>query len=463
VARIADRAPSPRRRLAAAFAFIKLHGNHQPTVFRLTVTILISALIQVTNLGTGILLARGLGPTGRGILTAALLYGPLFAYIGGLGVAEAVVYRSGRAGKSKSPALVTALCVAAFQSVILVLLGWIAVPALLRGSSHPALSGALAYLAIIPLVFLSQYPLAVLQGRLRIAKFNFIRLMVQLIYAAALLLLWRTGMMRVPLVLWASLLSAAMACIVALAWAAPFSTGTASFGEARELLRYGLRTQAGNLASILVAWLDLLVLAAVVSPRDLGVYAVATSAATTASIIPAAASLVLFPTFANRSPEAAPRALARFLTWGLSGALLLGPLLLLLVPLAIRPVYGSAFSAAIPLCIVLIPAYLLRGSNQMLVAILQGSGAPLRSSFGQIVGLAVLCIGLPVGISLAGTKGAAVAVTVSASAAFACLLVSACLHAKLSLHGILATWESDMSRLKMILKSRSADATGTGS
>ncbi len=434
--------------LRAALAFVRQSGNPQSTPARLQLTILTSLLIQFANVISGIVLARSLGPAGRGILTAAMLFGPLLASIGGLGIADALVYHSGRVGGAKSPALITALCIGTVQSLILVLAGLAIVPALLRAPSHPAASLALAYLTIIPLFPLSQYPLAVLQGRLRIAQFNLVRASVPLVYTVTLVLLWRLGAMTVGAALAASLGSTGVACILALAAAVGFSTHRASFTVARELLGYGLRAHSGNLATILVAQIDLLMLTAMVPSRDLGYYTVATSAAMTASLIPAAASMVLFPTFANQSAEAIPRALARFLLWGMGGALVLTAGLVLVVPWAVVPVYGPAFRAAAPLGLILVPGYAIRGASQMLVAILRGSGTPMSASAGQIVGLVVLAALLPLGITARGTEGAALAVTVSAAAALLWLLITALRRGRLTLRLAVQVWRSDLTRLR---------------
>jgi O-antigen/teichoic acid export membrane protein len=441
--------------MRATLALVK-RGETQSLVTGLNLTILASMVILFANVGSGIVLARVLGPVGRGTLTAALLFGPLIASIGGLGIADALVYVSGRSRGARTPSLMTALWIAVPQSVILVIAGWVVIPLLLRPSSHLAISPALAYLPIIPLFFLSQYPSAVLQGRLRLAEFNLVRACAPIVYTATVALLWHLNALSVEATVAASLLSGGVACLLALPAALRFSTQRFSQAAARELLAYGARSQGGNLATILMAQLDLLMLAALVPTRDLGYYAVATSAAMTGSLVPSAVSLVLFPTFANQSREAGRQALARFLLWGVGGAALLTPLILFVVPWAVVPIYGQAFSVASSLSVVLVPAYLLRGSNQMLVAILRGFGSPARASAGQVVGLAVLAVSLPIGISAGGIHGAAIALIVSAAAAFVWLLINAWRHGQLSFRDAALIWRSDLTRLYEAILGRRA-------
>jgi stage V sporulation protein B len=440
-----------RNPIRAAVATAWGGGESLSTAAQFHLTIVTTLVILVATLASGIVLARTLGPTSRGILTAAMLFGPLVASIGSLGIAEALVYRSAQEPSGRSPALLTALCIGACQSLILVLAGWIIVPRVL-GTSHQSVTPALAYLAFVPLSFLINYAMAVLQGRLRLGQFNLVRALVPILYTAILLLLWHLGAMSVWAALLASLASFGVGCVLVMAAAVPFSSRQISVKVARELLAYGLPTHAGNLATALIAQLDVLVLTALVPSRELGYYAVATSAALVGSLIPVAASMVLFPTFANQSVETVPRSLARFLLWGLGGVLLLAPVLVVVLPWAVVPVYGAAFRPAAAIALILVPGYLFRGASQMLVAILRGSGSPMRASVGQIVGLVALAAMLPVGIADRGIAGAALAVTLSSGVAFVWLLATALRHGRLSAQHAVAVWHSDLTRLRQALR-----------
>jgi len=442
---VSNRSRGPLR---GALQNLRRRDARQSTGARLQLTIVTTLVILVSTTGSGIILARALGPTMRGILTAAMLLGPLIANIGSLGIADALVYQSGRAKGRTSPVLASALVIGAAQTLVLIVVGWVAVPALLGSSTPSAVSPALVYLSVIPMTFLFSYSQAVLQGRLRLTEFNLVRLTSPVVYTAILVVLWRLGQLSISSALAASLASIAVYSVLAMAGAVGLSSSRPTFAVGRQLLAYGLRSHTGNLATILALQLDLLMLAAVVAPYEVGYYAVATSAAMAGGLIPGAVSMVLFPTFANQSPDALPLALARFLSWGLGGAFLLAPILTLLVPWAVEPVYGSAFRAAAPIALVLVPGYLIRGANQMLVAILRGSGRPMRASVGQIVGLGVLATLLPMGIVYRGPQGAAVAVTVSAAVAFIWLLATALKGSQVSARSAFLVWRSDLLHLR---------------
>src|SRR5207247_2147031 len=94
--------------LRTALGILQEVGKSQSTAARLQITILTTVVILIATLGSGVILARALGPAGRGVLTAAMLYGPLLVSVGSLGIAEALVYRSSREDTARSPALVTA-------------------------------------------------------------------------------------------------------------------------------------------------------------------------------------------------------------------------------------------------------------------------------------------------------------------------------------------------------------------
>ena len=122
-------------------------------------------------------------------------------------------------------------------------------------------------------------------------------------------------------------------------------------------------------------------------------------------------------------------------------------MLVVIVPRAVVPIYGPAFTAASSLSLMLVPAYLLRGSNQMLVAILRGSGVPMGASAGQVESLITLSALLPLGVSAGGVGGAAVAVTVSAAVGFVWLLTTAWRYGRLSLGDVIRLWRLDITHL----------------
>lgn len=397
-------------------------------------TALTSLGIMLVNLGSGIAQARGLGPQGRGELAIAMLWPTLLAGVGALGIREATVYRAAREPAQPTPILVSALTIGAGQTLLLALIGWVLFPVLLHSKPPEVLQQTLFYLWILPLFPLTLYPNGFFQGRFALGSFNVTRFCVNAASTGPLIALWLVGRMTVHSALAASL--AATAATAALCLGLLLRRHDVLWRPSprlfRPLLWFGVRLHVGNVATIVAQRLDLVVLSLFVATASLGTYAVATSAGLLASLLPTAASFALYPAFARQSPSALPTALARFLVIGGLTTLLIGPFLVVLVPMAVPLVFGQEFAGAVQLTAVLALGYLVRGWNLMLSSIVGGTGRPFSASVGPAVEFGVLGGLLLALVPRFGTTGAAASVLGGAGASFLCLLTAALLAAKLS-------------------------------
>src|SRR6266851_6674668 len=145
------------------------------TLGRVFVTTGASLFIQLVSLGSGIALARGLEPTGRGELAIAMQWPLIFAGLAGVGIPDAVAYFSAHRTGGRSSVLSSALALGVVQSAAAMVIGVLFLPLLLSGSSTSVLYGALLYLLIIPLHPPTLYPNGVLQGARDLRAFNIAR------------------------------------------------------------------------------------------------------------------------------------------------------------------------------------------------------------------------------------------------------------------------------------------------
>ncbi len=411
-----------------------------------------SVLILLFNLGGSVVVARGLGPEGRGSLAVAMLWPILIAGFGGLGVQEAVSYFSVVEPEKKSPTLATALWIGAAQSALLIVIGYSVLPFILQGKPGAVLAETDFYLWILPLYPLTLYPIALFQGRLALRAFNLTRLSVHALYTGLLIVLWIGHHLTVHTALAASMLATAgtfLLCIVILA-ARGYWTWRPSWRLVQPILWFGARLHIGDVAGLVTLRADLLALSLLVSASVLGNYVIATATGLIAGILPTAASMVLYPVFSRQDPARLPLSLSRFLLAGGIVSILLSPLLLLL-PLCVTYVYGSGFREAQALAWVLVPAYAIRGWTLMLTSILRGLGRPLQASLCQGAELASLVALLFVLIPGLGAMGAALAVLGGAAMALAVTIAAASRTARLTPANAVRLWSSDLRHLRLAL------------
>jgi len=186
----------------------------------------------------------------------------------------------------------------------------------------------------------------------------------------------------------------------------------------REALGFGFRAWPGALAGLANQRLDQLLMIPLLPPRELGLYAVATTVATLGTAPATAVATVVFPRIAAGDlrvlgPAFRLTTLLLLLTQGA---------LALVAPLAIPIAFGSPFHAAVPLVLILLPAWFLTALAPVLAHALAASGYPGPGSVAQIAGLACTAIGLAVTLPTLGATGAAITSVIAAAATLATLL-----------------------------------------
>jgi O-antigen/teichoic acid export membrane protein len=377
-----------------------------------------------------------------------MLWPALLASIGGLGIAEGVTFFSGQEANGPSTILTSALALGAVQSIVLLLLGSLLLPLVLAGKAA-TLSAAFYYLLIIPLYPLTLYPISVLQGRMNVRAFNVARLSVHVAYTAVLIGLWTQTAVTVRSALAASL-AATVATAMLSFWLIArrgYWVWRVDWNVLRALIGFGAKLHLGNVATLIASKLDIVVLTILASAQALGMYVVATAVATVVGLVPGAIGMVLYPRFVRLSAVDRQITLSRLLLAGVAATLTVGPVMALVLPRLIPFIFGQAFGSAVAVAGVLVVGYLIRGYNGMLVAMLRGAGRPLRASIGEMIGLVLFAVCLPVLTGRFGSVGTATALTIAAAATLFWMIFQASSATRLSIPLLWSLWRADANWL----------------
>ncbi|GJG89039.1 hypothetical protein tb265_42200 [Gemmatimonadetes bacterium T265] len=378
-------------------------------------TFLVNALVLGLGLVSGVQLARGMGPAGRGELAAAWLWPMLLMYLASMGVIQSVVYFAALPDARPGRVLGTALACATVQSAVGMAVGYVVLPLLLAKQTPQVVANGRAYLWVIPVSLVSQYGLGVLQARLHFTAFNWIRLLTPVGYVVAVLGLERAGVLTASTALRAQLWLNVL--VLGATAVALWRTGAvARLGDLRpdralagRMLRYGAKVQAGGIPQTANLRMDQALLAAWFPPVQLGLYVAAVSAAGVGDVLSTAVRTVATPSIAQQGAAAGVRRLqATFRKYALvsvAGTLALAAVL----PFAIPFVYGDAFAGAVPPALVLLAAGLCLGAKQVLAGAAQALGDPWLASRSEIVGAVVTVCALPLLLPRLGIMGAALA------------------------------------------------------
>lgn len=379
----------------------------------------VSTIGLVSGLVSGPLLAHALGATGRGLLASVLVPLGVAPFIAQLGLGAFAVRASARGAPVSH------------------LVGSLGVPLLLVGGAVALAADPLSR-ALLPeadearlwlRVGLTLLPVALLANVLADILWGLERWRSLI----ALRLISPVGLLTITPILYVTdTLTVTTAAAVGIALGVlplPLLLGLLPAARRprpdralmREALGFGLRAWPGALADLGNQRLDQLVMIPLLPPRELGLYAVATTVAVIGTAPAAAIATVVFPRIAA------------------GGLHVLGPAfrvttVLLIVtqgtvavaaPLVVPLAFGSSFEAAVPLILILLPAWMLTALTPLLAHALAASGYPGAGSIAQILGLLCTVIGLAITLPILGATGAAITSLVAAAAVLTYLLCSA--------------------------------------
>ena len=147
----------------------------RPLIFR---TLITTFALTGLNLVNSILLSRWLGPDGRGEIAAAMLWPTLMVYLSSMGLITAIMYFAALPESRPQQIFANAMWLAPAQGAVAILAGFFALPWLLRSQTAAVVAASRVYLLVIPLSLLTQYGISILQGQMRIAAFNWLRIIL---------------------------------------------------------------------------------------------------------------------------------------------------------------------------------------------------------------------------------------------------------------------------------------------
>jgi O-antigen/teichoic acid export membrane protein len=372
-----------------------------------------NAAFPLSALITAPLLARGLGPTGRGELAALLTPLSIAEAVSAVGTPLAAAYfvRSGSSVHSvrRTGCLIVAVSGTA-TALALVFTGQLLL------NRYPDLIPVFRWLSlsIAVNVFIELYR-GVRSGQEAYGRVNANYWLSALSRLVMIVLLAISDALTPTRV---AVLSIVLGLISGLTlWRrpgrapgpAPERRPAVSIGR---MLRFALHSWAGVVSASIGARLDQLLLIGLVSPRVLGIYVVAATAAQ----VPMALFSALQRLTLNRAASSAdPAALVHAGRFSASLAVLITVVVAPLLPWLVPLVFGRPFASAVPLAELLLVGAALWGIGQSLSGLLIGLGAPGRASLADTIGTVSLCLALVPLQALWGVSGAAVAVVISAA------------------------------------------------
>lgn len=380
-----------------------------------------TAIIQLANIASGVMLARILLPTGRGELAAAMLWPPVIAAIGALGISEATAFFAARGLSSRGQIFAAGITLAGILSVALLPIGWLVVERIAVDFSAEGRTAAFLYLAFIPLNQIGLIIVSLHQGSLSIARWNVLRTAVYVVYTALIPIFYAFGHGTVVGFSLASLIANLAVVILGLLLARGgdwFDSGPRS-RDVRALLGYGVKIHFANVIAMLNERLDQLFISLLLPPADLGLYVVAATAARGLGGIGDTLGTLVFPKIAQAEPQLRARLAGRYIRAVLLMSLPPVVIMIVLSEWLIALVFGQSFVSAAPVMQVLLLMIIPLNAKCVMASVLKGLNHALSVGVVQSAALTVSLVALAILLPTLGLMGAAIASLVTQIAAAA--------------------------------------------
>lgn len=401
----------------------------RPTAMDSASSLAASLLGFALSIPTSVLIARAVGPSGKGVVT---LVGSVVAQtiVLSLGVEGALIRYGGSNQFATRDLAGASLGIAAWIGPLGALLAT-AIFGTLFAQTIPAEFEGVAYMATIaiPVLLASGYlqSLMVATGRIiEVSGIGLLHAVLSLVVAGSVFLLgW--GVRGIL-----SLNVAVIVLVAAIVCAICFRTGILparnpwAWPLKRQLIGYGLRGHIGSVFQSLNNRFDFFVLGVTLPASALGIYSVSVTATEVLLLIPTFIGSIVAQRAASESNEAATLFTLRATRLTSTAMVLAGIALFLVAAPLINVLFGPAFSRAVRPIGILLPGMWALGLWKNITNDFLGRGVPQYKSYTAAAAFVVTVVANLLLVPAFGINGAALASTIAYSTAFVSAAVIFC-------------------------------------
>ncbi len=367
----------PKKKHIGASAFIGTFGT--------------SVFIQGCTVIQGILIARLLGPVGRGEFAAVILWPNLFAGIGIFGSNIALGRISAKTGQY--PELFrSSIILGLLTSGLAAMPCYWLIPSLMPTQNHDLIHLAQFYILFIPLNHLTLNMIAVDQGAGNFTYCNITRSIVNPIYIIFTIILCIRGHCSVS-TFSISLLAAHFVVVFI-----RFILGLKRFSlfgrfyKLSQVIKSSIHFGLAGIAQPLYLQADKVIMLWLLGSDNLGIYVVALSASAVIGSVTNSAGMISFTMSAQSKSREGFGYIVRTFRVSLTLWLLFGVMLACIMPFVLPFIYGNDFISAVNPARLLIIASALAGLTHVLEQSMRGKGKAFVGLEGRLIGLLVMAV-----------------------------------------------------------------------
>ena len=401
-----------------------------------------------------IIIARALGPEGKGYITAIILWPTVLASICSFGYAHANIYQAANHRIDASKLVTNSFLMFFIIAPFAVLIGWLGLPLFFKSTNAALLQASRISLIAIPILLLQSFMYGLLRGWQKMDHFNFLKILdkvVLLLMLFALILFQNIALKEITIAWILISLSITTISVIFV-----FRNQTIKLSGDKRLfidtVKYGLKSYLGSISEWGNLRLDQLIMAALFTAASLGIYSVAVTVTESLLLVAFAFSMVVFPVTSALSEKDAANLTAKASRITLFVLLGVAIIIFLIAPKLVVLLFGPKFVDVILLTKILLPGVIAFGVGRVVVSGLMGINQPLKASITQISALVATIMFAPPLIIFYGAIGAAIASNVAYGVYLLAGLVYFNKYNQLSYKDVLIVRKSDFDLVKKIFR-----------
>jgi O-antigen/teichoic acid export membrane protein len=362
---------------------------------------------------SGVLVARALGPDGRGALSLFVVSAAFGQMLLGVGAGNAAIYYVNKGALTTRDVVgalhvITIAALAITAAVVLAIVPWTGTEVL--GEGVPAW----LLIAAVPMLIYSITLRIVLQAMSRFVEMGVATIAQPVVMLMLVAVAYGRGHPSTSDVVGFWIISNAVAAAVALGYLGLASVDPAAivrpaWANIRMLARFGVQGETGNMLQLLNYRLDQYLVRGFVGLGGVGVYAVGVSMTEAVWLLANSVAMVLLPRLTSADEDEArwmtPVACRNTMMVAAAGSLALA----VAAPIVIAPMFGHRFDDSVQALWWLLPGTVALTGSKVLTSYIFSQGRPLVNTMITIVSLAVTVPALLVLVPRYGVNGAAAA------------------------------------------------------
>ncbi len=350
-----------------------------------------SIFIQGCTIIQGILIARLLGPVGRGEYAAVILWPSLFAAIGIFG-SNIALARTAAKESDSGEIIRTGLVLGFLTSAFASLACYVALPYLMPASQEHILSIARLFVLFVPLNHLGLNLIAIDHGCGHFRNFNLTRSILYPVYIAMILGLWFLGKSNVKSLAIALLTANLAVVIIRLTLALRKYPLLGKIYSLQKTIKSSLHFGLAGMAMPVYLQADKALILWLLDAENLGFYTVALSASAVIGSVTGSMGMVSFTMSAQADKGEGFERIAKTFRISVVLWIVFGTTLAILMQVLLPFVYGADFALAVNSARLLIVSSAFAGLANLLEQSMRGQGKAFVGLEGRVAGLIVMSV-----------------------------------------------------------------------